>query len=118
MLLQLLECRLDNAIFRMGFAQTRPQARQIVSHGFVKVNGRRVNIPSFLVKQGDEINLILTDSKKKFINSNIEATENRVVPSWLAVDQKSYMAKISRLPDREDVAFPINEQLIIELYSK
>jgi small subunit ribosomal protein S4 len=117
-LLQFLERRLDNVIFRMGFATTRPQARQMVSHCFVTVNDRRVNIPSFLTKPGDEVALKLKDKSKKFVEDNIESNKDHPVPDWLAVDPKHYKGKISRMPERGDVQFPINEQLIVELYSK
>lgn len=118
-LLQLLECRLDNVIFRTGFATTRPQARQMVSHGFVHVNGRRVNIASFSVKVGDEIVIkVRKEKSKNFINDNIEATNDIKVPQWLMVDTKSFTGKVVQLPKRDDVQFPINEQLIVELYSK
>lgn len=117
-LLQLLERRLDNVIFRLGFAPTRPAARQIVSHGKVYVNDRRVNIPSFLVKVGDEVILKLKDNKKEYINENLKVTEDRPVQPWLSVDTKHYKGKIIKLPERDDVQFPINEQLIVELYSK
>ncbi|MCD4781428.1 MAG: 30S ribosomal protein S4 [Candidatus Omnitrophica bacterium] len=117
-LLQFLERRLDNVIFRLGFATTRPQARQIVSHGLVKVNGRRVNIPSFQVELGDEIELKIKEKTKKLINTNIEQTNDRGVPEWLMVDEKKHAGKVVKLPERDDVQFPINEQLIVELYSK
>lgn len=118
LLLQLLERRLDNVIFRSGFATTRPGARQIVNHGKVKVNGRRVNIASFSVQENDEIELKLKDKNKKFINENVETTKDIPVPGWLKVDQNTYKCTVVRLPQREDVQFPINEQLIVELYSK
>lgn len=118
-LLQFLERRLDNVIYQMGFATTRPQARQIVSHQFVYVNDRRVNIPSFLVKPTDEISLKLKkDSTKKFIDENIDANQDHPIPEWVSVDAKNYKGSIVRMPEREDVLFPINEQLIVELYSK
>jgi small subunit ribosomal protein S4 len=118
-LLQFLERRLDNVIYRMGFATTRPQARQIVSHGFVAVNGRRVNIPSFLVKAGDEIELRLkTESAKKYIATNVEYNKETPAPAWVTVDPKQHKGQVGRLPERDDVQFPINEQLIVELYSK
>lgn len=117
-LLQLLERRLDNAIFRMGFATTRPMARQIVSHGMVYVNDRKVNISSFLVKAGDEVALKIKDRSKKYIDTNVEINNDRPAPKWLSVDAKHYKAKVNQLPDRDDVQFPISEQLIIELYSK
>ena len=120
-LLQCLERRLDNVIFRLGFATTRPQARQIVSHGKVYVNDQRVNIPSYLVKPNDEVHLKLKDKNTKFINANIEANQqrpNQAKVDWLSMDATHFKGKVLRLPQREDIQFPINEQLIIELYSK
>ncbi len=117
-LLQFLERRLDNVVFRLGFATTRPQARQIVSHGFVYVNDRRVNIASFQVKTGDEIEIKVTEKNKKYIMGNLEITKDRPKPGWLAFDEKHLRGKVLRLPERDDIDFPINEQLIIELYSK
>ncbi|MGE0269055.1 MAG: 30S ribosomal protein S4 [Candidatus Omnitrophota bacterium] len=117
-LLQFLERRLDNVIFRLGFALTRPQARQIVGHGLVHVNGRRVNIPSFLVKEGDEVELKFKDKTKAFVDATLEKNKDLTRQSWLKLDEKNYKATIIRLPQREDLQFPINEQLIIELYSK
>jgi len=117
-LLQSLERRLDNVVYRMGFATTRPQARQIVNHGLACVNDQRVNIPSYLVKQGDEITFKLKDKAKNFISGNIEATKETPVPAWLTVDDKHFKGKVVNLPQRDDVQFPINEQLIVELYSK
>ncbi len=118
MLLQFLERRLDNTIFRIGFATTRAQARQIVSHGKVLINGRRLNIPSYEVKLNDEIELKLADKNKAFIDKNIEANKDIPKPAWLSIDEKHYKAKVVNMPERDDVQFPINEQLIIELYSK
>lgn len=118
MLLQFLERRLDNVIYRLGFATTRAQARQIVSHGKVKVNDKRVNIPSFSVKINDEITLKLADKNKVFIDKNIEFNKDIPKPTWLLVDDKHYKGKVVKMPERDDVQFPINEQLIIELYSK
>lgn len=118
LLLQYLERRLDNVIFRLGYATTRAQARQMVSHCFVLVNDRRVNIPSFLVKPGDEISLKMKDKSKKFVDENLEVNKDHPAPEWLSVDPKNYKGKVVRLPERADVQFPINEQLIVELYSK
>ncbi len=118
LLLQSLECRLDNVIFQMGFATSRGESRQIVSHGFVYVNDRRVNIASFLVKEHDEIALRLKNKGLKNIKENIEASQSRSVPAWLAVDKDHYKGKVVRLPQREDIGYPVNEQLIVELYSR
>ncbi len=120
-LLQLLERRLDNVVYSLGFAITRPQARQIVGHGLVCVNGRKVNIPSYLVKPGDEIALKEKDHVKKYIKKNLEFNHDRselTIPGWLNVDEGHVRGKVVRMPEREDIHFPINEQMIIELYSK
>jgi small subunit ribosomal protein S4 len=117
-LLQFLERRLDNVIYQLGFASSRKQGRQIVSHGFVYVNDRRVNIPSYSVKQNDEISLKFKSKGKKVIKENIEASQNRAIPAWLSADPDHYKGKILKLPEREDITFPVNEQLIVELYSR
>ena len=117
-LLQMLERRLDSVVFNCGFAKSRTDGRQVVSHNHVSVNGRRVNIASFLVKPNDVIE-VKTDAKTtNAIKANIEMTKERKVPGWLAVDAANLTAKVTRLPLREDIGFPINEQLIVELYSR
>jgi small subunit ribosomal protein S4 len=117
-LLQFLERRLDNVIYQMGFTSSRGQGRQLVSHGHVWVNGRRVNIASFLVKKDDEIQMRFVKKGEKLVKENIEAAKSRTVPSWLIVDAGQYKAKVTRLPAREDIQAPVNEQLIVELYSR
>lgn len=117
-LLQLLERRLDNVIFHLCFATSRQEARQIVSHGFVYVNGQRVNLPSFLVKPADAIEVRLKERNLKNVKENIEASKGRSTPSWLEVDLENFKGKVIRLPEREDISLPIKEQLIVELYSK
>ena len=117
-LLQFLERRLDNVIFQLGFCTSRKQARQFVGHGFVYVNDGRVNIPSFLVKENDEISMRFIKTGQKPIEQNIETTKDRKIPEWLDADRGHYKAKVKRLPQREDIAFPVNEQLIVELYSR
>jgi small subunit ribosomal protein S4 len=117
-LLQFLERRLDNVLYQIGFCASRKQARQIVSHGFVYVNDHRVNIPSYLVNENDEVTLRFRNSGQKTIKDNIEANKSRAVPEWLEVDNNHFKVKIRRLPQREDIIQPINEQLIVELYSK
>lgn len=117
-LLQFLERRLDNVIYQLGFATSRREARQIVGHGFVFVNDRRVNIPSSLVKVNDEISLQFAKKGKKNVEDNIQASKDRAVPAWLEVDSSHYKAKVKRLPERDDIGFPVNEQLIVELYSR
>ncbi|HLD69354.1 MAG TPA: 30S ribosomal protein S4 [Candidatus Omnitrophota bacterium] len=119
MLLQFLECRLDNVIYQSGFATSRSEARQIVGHGFVSVNGKRVNIPSFLVKKDDEITLQVKEGKGlKNVKENLEATAQRKMPLWLNVDKDHYKTTVLRLAQREDIEYPVNEQLIVELYSR
>ena len=118
LLLQYLERRLDNVIFQLGFATSRRQGRQIVSHGLVCVNEHRVDVPSFLVKKDDEITLKIKDTTKQLIKANIEFSKQRNVPAWLQADPDHLRAKVLRLPERDDIQFPIKEQLIVELYSR
>jgi small subunit ribosomal protein S4 len=117
-LLQMLERRLDNVIFQTGFASSRGQGRQLVSHGYVWVNGRRVNIPSYLVKNDDEIQMRFQKKGEKLVKENIESGKSRVIPAWLSVDSAQYKAKVLRLPVREDIQTAVSEQLIVELYSR
>ena len=117
-LLALLESRLDNTIYRLGFAMSRSEARQLVLHGHFLVNGRKVNVPSFLVKPGMIISLREKSRHLDKIKSTIEANASRQPPSWLEYDANSLIAKVSSLPGREDIDFPVEEQLIVELYSK
>jgi small subunit ribosomal protein S4 len=117
-LLQLLERRLDNVVFHLRFATSRQEARQIVGHGSVYVNAHRVNIPSFLVKPEDIIELKIKEKSLKNIKENIEASKDRSTPSWLEADVDHLKGKVIRLPERDDINMPIKEQLIVELYSK
>lgn len=117
-LLVLLERRLDNSIFRMGFASSRNQARQLVRHKHILVNGRKVNVPSFLVSVGDEISVKEKSRANALINESLEAVERRGVPSWIELTKDGYKATIKALPNREELTMPIQEQLIVELYSK
>ncbi|MBF0385644.1 MAG: 30S ribosomal protein S4 [Candidatus Omnitrophica bacterium] len=117
-LLQLLERRLDNVVFRLGIGTTRPQARQFVAHGLVCVNGSKLSIPSAIVNQGDEITFKLKETTKKYIKENIERLKEKPKVAWVKLDETTMTGKVLRLPERDDVGFPINEQLIIELYSK
>lgn len=116
-LLQLLERRLDNVIYRMGFATSRNEARQIVRHRHVMVNGRSVNIPSYLVKPGMEVS-VREKSKEHGRLSVIVDTPLREAPPWIEVDRKEFKASIVALPAREDIDLPVQESLIVELYSK
>lgn len=117
-LLAILESRLDNVVFRLGFAMTRPEARQLVSHGHVTVNGRKVNIPSFLVKPGMVISLKDSSKSLEKIKANVENTSFRATPKWIEYDASNMTAKILAVPAREDIDLPVEEHLIVELYSK
>ena len=117
-LLAILESRLDNVIFRLGFAMTRREARQIVNHGHVTVNGRKVNIPSFQVKPGMVVSLGDKGKAMQKIKDNIEDNSFRAVPKWIEYDANSMTARITAVPAREDIDMPIEEHLIVELYSK
>ncbi|MDD5108930.1 MAG: 30S ribosomal protein S4 [Candidatus Omnitrophica bacterium] len=117
-LLQLLERRLDNVIFRMGLGISRSQARQIVRHNWVAVNSRRVNIPSFLVDKDDVVEIKAKDKAKIKLKDNLELSKDRTVPSWLEFTLADMKAKVLRLPEKGDIQQQIQEQLIVELYSK
>jgi small subunit ribosomal protein S4 len=116
--LGLLESRLDNVVYRLGFAQSRRQARQMVRHGHITVNGRRVDLPAYWVKPGDEIAIAEGSRNLTFIRENLEAMKGRKVGPWLSLDVEGMKGKFLRLPDREDLALPVNEQLVIEFYSR
>ncbi|RKY30515.1 MAG: 30S ribosomal protein S4 [Candidatus Omnitrophota bacterium] len=117
-LLQFLERRLDNVIFRLGCGVSRAQSRQIVRHNFVYVNSKRVNIPSYPIKEGDTVELKAKGKALEKIKENIEMSSERTVPGWLKFDKQALKANILRLPEKEDIGQPIQEQLIVELYSK
>ncbi len=117
-LLMLLERRLDNMVYRMGFARSRSQARQLVKHGHFKVNDRRITIPSYLVRQGDTISLVEKSRKRTVIMESMEAVERRGVPEWLMLEKDKFQGKVMAYPSREQLTMPINERLIVELYSK
>ena len=117
-LLQQLERRLDNVVFRLGFAQARRQARQLVRHGHVAVNGRKVNIPSFQVSVGDEITIRENSRKLVILEAAKEFASHQPAPSWLEINRDAYTGRVLALPKREDINLPVNEQLIVELYSK
>jgi small subunit ribosomal protein S4 len=118
MLLQQLERRLDNVVFRMGFASSRRQARQLVRHGHVAVDGRKVNIPSYEVSQGEEITIRENSRKLTVLEIAKEFASHQPVPAWMEIDRDAYKGRILGLPKREDIQLPVNEQLIVELYSK
>ncbi len=117
-LLQMLECRLDNVVYRLGFAFSRSAARQLVAHGHILVNGRRVDIPSSLVKAGALISLKEDSRKNELIKMCLDTAKGRGVPGWLELDADRFQGTVKQLPVREDIALPIQEQLIVELYSK
>jgi small subunit ribosomal protein S4 len=117
-LLQMLERRLDNVVYRIGFAANRSQARQLVRHGHLLVNGRKVDIPSFLVKPGDEV-MVREKSRKLLVITNaLEARKGQSAPEWLELSPERLAGRILNVPSRAAIAAPVNEQLIVELYSK
>ena len=117
-LMTILESRLDSVIFRMGFARTRREARQVVGHKHVLVNGKCVNIPSYLIKAGDVIEIREKSRSLQRYKDIIEVTGGRLVPAWMDVDQENFKGTIKNLPTREEIDVPVNEMLIVELYSK
>ena len=117
-LMILLESRLDNVVFRMGFARTRKEARKIVDHKHVLVNGKCVNIPSYLVKAGDQIEIREKSKGSERYKGILEVTGGRLVPEWIDVDQENLKGTVKELPNREAIDVPVNEMLIVELYSK
>jgi small subunit ribosomal protein S4 len=118
LLLQMLERRLDNVVYRLGFATSRPQARQLVRHGHFTVNGKKVDIPSFQVRQGDMVAVRSTSATNVTIQHATEEVKGRGVPEWLLLDAGTLSGRISQLPTREQINLPVEEQLIVELYSK
>ena len=117
-LMQILESRLDNVVFRLGFARTRREARQIVDHKHVTVNGKQVNIPSYLVKAGDVIEIKEKCKSMQRYKDIVEVTGGRLVPEWLDCDMEALKGTVKELPAREVIDVPVNEMLIVELYSK
>jgi small subunit ribosomal protein S4 len=117
-LLQLLERRLDNVTYRMGLATSRPQARQLVRHGHLQVNGRKVDVPSYSVRIGDVVSVRQTSQKDVAVQHALEEVKGRGVPEWLSFDAEKMSGRIMSLPTREQINLPVQEQLIVELYSK
>jgi small subunit ribosomal protein S4 len=117
-LLSKLERRLDNVIYRLGFGSSRAQARQLVRHGHVRINERKMNVPSFQVRVGDVVSLSPRAAKNALVAASVEAVKGRGVPKWLELDTTGMKGKVLSMPARDDVNFPIQEQLIVELYSK
>jgi small subunit ribosomal protein S4 len=116
--LSILESRLDNVIYRLGFSTSRPEARQLVMHGHFTVNGKKVDIPSFLVKPGDVISIKEKSRESAKIKDILEATSSRTIPKWLEIDRNTLTAKVLAYAQREDIDIPIEEHLIVEYYSK
>ena len=117
-LLQLLERRLDNVVYRLGFASDHAEARQLVRHGHFRVNGHRADIPSFLCRSGDQIEVKDGSKKVTRVLESLGAVDRRGVPKWLELDKDNFKGKLTSLPAREDLTMPIREQLIVELYSR
>ncbi len=117
-LLQSLERRLDNVVYKTGFVQSRREARQMLRHGHFVVNGRKVNLPSFLVREGDVLEIRGKSREDVRFKDALENLGSKIIPAWLEVEKENYRAKVTSLPSREEIQLPINEQLIVELYSK
>jgi small subunit ribosomal protein S4 len=117
-LLQLLETRLDNVVFRIGFATTRPFARQMVTHGHIRVNNRKVSSPSFNVKPGDVVEIRDTPATRQLATKSLESAQIRPVPSWITFSRDALRAQVARMPSRDDIQPIVNEQLIVEFYSR
>jgi small subunit ribosomal protein S4 len=117
-LLQLLERRLDNIVYRIGFATSRSEARQLVRHGHFRVNGRKVDIPSYLVRPGDAVSVRERSQKVARIQEALELAQRRGIPDWLEIDPQAFSGRVKTLPMRSDLTMPINEKLVVELYSK
>jgi small subunit ribosomal protein S4 len=118
LLLQQLERRLDNVVYRLGFGISRRQARQLVRHGHIQVNGRKVNIPSFQVSAGDEIAVRENSRKLAILEPAKEFASHQNSPNWLEINRDAYTGRVISLPKRDEIQVPVNEQLIVELYSK
>ncbi len=117
-LMTILESRLDNVVFRLGWARTRREARQVVDHKFITVNGKVVNIPSYLVKAGDVIEIKESKKTTTRVKEIVEVTASRIVPEWLESDAEAFKATVKELPTRDQIDVPVDEMLIVELYSK
>lgn len=117
-LLQLLEQRLDNTVYRMGFAESRRQARQVVRHGMILVNGKKVDIPSYTLKAGDKLSILEKFKENVALKRSLESLQKRGVPEWLEVDTGTLAGVFKKVPTKDEIALPVQEQLIVELYSK
>ena len=117
-LLQLLERRFDNVVYRMGFCSSRKEARQMVNHGHFRVNGRKVDVASFLVKDGDVVELKTTSRQLPQVQASLTAAEGRGTPQWLELDKANFKGRVKGMPTKEDLTVPVNEHLVVELYSR
>jgi small subunit ribosomal protein S4 len=117
-LLQLLERRMDNVVYRMGFCSSRKEARQMVNHGHFRVNGRKVDVASFLVKDGDVVELKQASRQLPQVQASLTAAEGRGTPQWLELDKANFKGRVKTMPTKEDLTVPVNEQLVVELYSR
>jgi small subunit ribosomal protein S4 len=117
-LLKLLECRLDNVVYRLGFASSRKEARQLVNHGHILLNGRKTDVPAFVVKVGDVIEIRQQSRELIPVLSALEAVDGRGMPVWLELDKTGFKGTIRGLPTKEDIVLPVNEQMVVELYSR
>ncbi len=117
-LLKLLECRLDNVVYRLGFASSRKAARQLVNHGHLLVNGRKTDIPAYIVKPGDVVEVRQRSRDLVPIVSALEAVDGRGIPGWLELDRAAFKGTVRGLPTKEEIALPVNEQMVVELYSR
>jgi small subunit ribosomal protein S4 len=117
-MLQLLECRLDNVVYQLGFAYTRAAARQMVCHGHIKVNGRKVSVPSYGVKVHDVIEVRNSDASRRLAAKNLEFSASRAVPDWLSLNKEAFKGVVMRLPTRDDIQPIANEQAVVEFYSR
>ncbi|HEX9986660.1 MAG TPA: 30S ribosomal protein S4 [Thermoanaerobaculia bacterium] len=117
-LLRQLELRLDNAVYSLGFASSRPQSRQLVRHGHIEVNGKKINIPSYQLRKGDVVQVREKSRKNDQIRQSVETAAGRGVPTWLELNAEQFRGTVTDVPKREDIRLPIQEQLIVELYSK
>jgi len=117
-LLQQLECRLDNIVYRMGFAMSRRQARQLVRHGHISINGRKVNIPSYQVSVGEEVSVRDRSREMSGLLAAKEFNSHQTPPTWMNIDREAFKGSVTQIPKRGEINVPVNEQLIVELYSK
>jgi len=117
-LLANLERRLDNVVYNLGFASSRAQARQLIRHGHVEVDGKKTTIPSYQVKVGNQIGVKENSRSNEFIRASVETARGRGIPNWLELDPENYVGKVNALPTRDDIKLPVEEQLIVELYSR